>query len=321
MKTDDNSDFDMDDVHEAGDEVHGITPAPVAEIETQPIWARRNFLKAAALGTAAAALMGRARPSVAHVDSKSPCKAQDIELTGGAIVNEPCTCTAGGNFDAVAAFEVTNNNNATRKCIAIHLGDGSAPLSGQDFYLTVNPDGTGGSSISGNGTKQTMYAQLGKLPCNFSTECFAGSVIAFQTAQNQGDTACPTKPEEKYPGGQCRRQKVCIIGFSAGLECANSDCTDTSNAKCTVDCGGNLFLKATAAGFSSIDCEGKDYTFTVTDPDGTTVAKKTGSSPQCLTVAPTKSGTYTLTVTDCKGCTRTASKDITVSDIKATLTG
>ena len=320
MNTSDNFDFDMDDVHEAGDETHAITPAPVADIETQPIWARRAILKAAALGTATAVLVGKARPMLAHTDDKSSCKAGDIEVTGGAIVNEPCSCSANGTFEAIAAFEVTNKNNATRKCIALHLGDGAAPLSGKDFYLFTNPDGkTGSQSISGNGTKQTMYALLGTLPCNFGQECFPGSVVAFQTANNQSDTACPGTPETKYPGGQCRRQKICIIGFSAGLECANSDCSDTGNAKCTVGCGGNLFLKATATGFSNTDCEGQNYTFIVTDPDGKELANKTGSSPQCLTVAPTKSGKYTLTVKDCKGCSRTASQEITVSDIKVTL--
>src|SRR5829696_978061 len=59
MSTDDTSDFVTDDKHEAIDEANGITPAPVAESETQPIWARRTVLKAAALGTAAAALVSR----------------------------------------------------------------------------------------------------------------------------------------------------------------------------------------------------------------------------------------------------------------------
>ena len=59
VNTGDNSDFRTDDVHEAVDEANGITLAPVTEIETQPIWARRTVLKAAALGTAAAALVSR----------------------------------------------------------------------------------------------------------------------------------------------------------------------------------------------------------------------------------------------------------------------
>jgi len=59
VNTDDIFDFRTDDGHEAVDEAHGITPAPVTEIETQPIWARRTVLKAAALGTAAAALVSR----------------------------------------------------------------------------------------------------------------------------------------------------------------------------------------------------------------------------------------------------------------------
>ena len=57
MSTEEKADFSTEDVNEAIDEPNAITPAPLAESETQPIWARRSILKAAALGTAAAALI------------------------------------------------------------------------------------------------------------------------------------------------------------------------------------------------------------------------------------------------------------------------
>ena len=212
-----------------------------------PGWSRRSFLKAAALGTAAAALLGRsgdgglnlgASSALAHTDTKSSCTANDIEVSGGEIINEPCLCNGTTPFQAVARFLVTNNNNATRKCITLHLGAGGT-LGGRDYLLFDQYDPntgqvSGGSNISGNGTSKFMYAALGTLPCNFGTECYAGSVVAFQTAQNQSDTAC-AGPITKYPGGQCRRQEICIYGFDAALACS---------ANCQPDCGGTATLTA-----------------------------------------------------------------------------
>ena len=285
--------------------------APEAPTTTTTKWGlnRRKFLTAAALGTAAAAVLNRGS-ALAHTDTKSSCTAQDIEVSSGTIINEPCTCTPGGTFQAIAAFEVTNNNNARRKCITLHLGAGGT-FGGKDFLLTTNPSGIPSgtdSNISGNGTTQTMYAFLGTVSCNFGQECYPGSVIAFQTAQNQSDTACDG-PLQKYPGGQCRRQEICIVGFGATLTCVNN-CTDKTPTNCSVACGGTLSLLATATGGTA--GSNGTYTFTLKDPNGATVATKTGSSPQCFTVSNPINGQYELTVADSKGCTRTA-KSGTVS--------
>ncbi len=138
---------------------------PVAETEPKSGWNRRTFLKAAALGTAAAALLGRshldASSVLAHEDTKSSCTANDIEVTGGQIINEPCTCAEGGTFEAVAKFLVINQNNATRKCITLHLGPTGGSFGGKDFLLTTDPSGDptkGTSNIGGLGTSQFMYA-------------------------------------------------------------------------------------------------------------------------------------------------------------------
>lgn len=56
------------------------------------------------------------------------------------------------------------------------------------------------------------------------------------------------------------------------------------------------------------------YTFTVSGPGGFT-ATKTGTTPQCFTIPAPTSGTYTLTVTDSNGCTRTASTTVTVNNL------
>ena len=307
--------------------------APVTESEARPHWNRRTFLKAAALGTAAAALLGRsggdggglsfgAASALAHEDTKSSCTANDIEVSGGQIINEPCTCAEGGTFEAVAKFLVSNHNNATRKCITLHLGSGGT-FGSKDYLLTTDPSGDptkGTSNISGNGTSQFMYAKLGTVSCNFGKECYTNSVIAFQTAQNQSDTAC-AGPLQKYPGGQCRRQEICITGFSATLECVSGCGADATPTTCNVGCGGTLYLRASAVG--GTDGSNGTYTFTVTAPDGTTQYTLTGSSPQCFAITNPQKGTYTLSAADSKGCFRTAkSGNVVVNELaKPTLSG
>ena len=292
-----------------------VPNAPVEQAADTPTQAqpaggfhRRTFLKAAALGTAAAvAVRGGSLGSsaLAHNDTKSSCTANDIEVIGGQIINEPCTCTPGGTFEAVARFTVINQNNATRKCITLHFGGGGT-LSSKDVLLTTDSSGDpskGSSNIGGLGTVQTMYAKLGTLPCNFGQECYTNSVIAFQTAQNQSDSAC-AGPLTKYPGGQCRRQTICITGFSANLECVSGCGADAVPSNCNVGCGGTLYLRASAIG--GTDGSNGTYTFTLKDPDGNVVDTKTGSSPQCFAVTDPKAGTYTLEAKDSQGCSRTA---------------
>jgi hypothetical protein len=301
---------DDDFCPEETDEPVAAVPAQAVETPEESHLHRRAFLKAAALGGAAiGSLKLGALPGLAHTDTTSPCTAQDIEVSSGVIVNEPCTCTPGGTFPAVAAFTVTNNNNATRRCITLHMGTGGT-LAGQDFLLK---DASGSSEISGHGTTKVMFANLGTLPCNFGIQCYPGSVVAFQTSASRECTG----PLQQYPGGQCRRQEICIVGFSASLDCNPSTAAIDSN--CTVPCGGQITLRASAvggtAGATNI------FSFSIKDPDGTVVGTATGTSPQDITITATKSGTYTLTVTDSKGCTRTATVNLTTSSITASLTG
>src|SRR5262245_45149019 len=123
---------------------------------------RRGFLKAAGIGAAALGTMSiggaLSNASVsAHTDNKSSCTAGDIEVTGGQIINEPCGCTPGGTFPAIAQFTVRNDNNAKRLNITLHLGAGGT-LGGRDFVIRTGSDGVSGScSIGGNGTTQQMY--------------------------------------------------------------------------------------------------------------------------------------------------------------------
>jgi hypothetical protein len=304
--------------------VPGADPAP------DPAWSRRTFLKAAALGTAVAGslLLDRDRmgrlglggtAALANDLSTFPCTANDIDVSTGSVINEPCSCTAGGTFEAVVQFEVTNKNNASRYCITLHLNNGT------DVVLY---DKNGNSVISGF-TTQTMYGTFLKFPCNSGGTkiCFGDangvgrgkcdpgqcSTISFNTSANAD---CPN---DKPPGGQCRHIQVCVEGFGASLSCA-SGCGGTPStgpSYCSVECGKSLYLLATASGASQGATAGS-YTFTLTGPGGYT-ATKSGSSPQCFEVTAPQTGTYTLTVTDNKGCTRTATTSVTVQSIKASL--
>src|SRR5438105_12006245 len=99
MCTDDTNEFSTNGASEPADD----TSQPVGESQSRPGWSRRTFLKAAALGTAAAALINRGGdgglnfgPLAALADDLSGlnCTANDVRLVGpGIILNEQCNCT------------------------------------------------------------------------------------------------------------------------------------------------------------------------------------------------------------------------------------
>src|SRR5207302_11035748 len=110
MCTDDTNDYSTNGASEPADD----TSQPVAESQAKPGWNRRTFLKAAALGTAAAALINRVGdgglslgPLSALADDLSGlgCTANDVRIVGpGIVLNEPCDCT--GTFDANVQFHI-----------------------------------------------------------------------------------------------------------------------------------------------------------------------------------------------------------------------
>jgi hypothetical protein len=295
----------------------------VAEVTTKQSIGRRTLLKAAGVGATVAALAGRQSANPFASLAASPCTAGDIEVSNGVISNEPCTCS--GNFDAIASFQVRNDNNSTRKCITLILGPGGT-FGGRSFLLTTDPSGIPSgtnSNISGHGTTQTMYAHLGTLSCNFTSECYADSVVAFQTAQNSQDTAC-SGPLTRFPGGQCRRQTICITGFGIDVFCANSDCTSSgSTGPCTVACGGTLRIFAQATG-ASAGATGGTYTYKLfagPDTTGTLIDTKSGATA-CFSVAnpDPNVGTYTVAAYDSLGCFRAKSINVSVTQITGGIT-
>ena len=121
------SDF-CQDCHDDVDQPQ-ITPAPAVSLVRKPDLGRRTFLKAAALGTAAAALARTGSggfgfgPLSALADDLSTfqCTAGDVEIIGtGLIINEPCT-GCDGTFNAEVQFTVRNNASSDRTCITLHL--------------------------------------------------------------------------------------------------------------------------------------------------------------------------------------------------------
>jgi len=297
--------------------------APEAAADTPSKWGlnRRKFLTAAALGTAAAALLNKGADGLLHIGpltalandlSGNPCTAQDVTVAPQAfVINEPCTCS--GTFNATVQFTVTNNTGTSRYCVTLHIptGFGVPP---QDVVL---------GDIASN-TTQTMTGIVTGFPCNPSggqvcigspgsdgrRKCAANTCLTVAWNTSPG-AACPdTSP----PGGQCRHQRVCITGYGASLACVGNDCTTPGS--CDAPCGGSLHLLATVGGGVP------PYTYTLTGSDGTMqtfpTSGTTTDTSHCFTVTPTlASTTYTLTVTDSQPCSRTATAVVTSSPVAA----
>jgi len=301
--------------------------APEAATEATSKWGlnRRKFLTAAALGTAAAAMLNKGSGGSLHLGpasalandlSGNSCTAGDVEIVGsGIVVNEPCTCSPGGTFSAVVQFTVRNNTSTGRYCIALHLvPDGTVITQPTDLVLR---DANGSSTALGKSGGEsfhdtTMFATIPNFPCNAGLVCFgqAGVVrgkcapgtcttIAWNTSP--GAANC-TQADQSPPGGQCRHQQVCIQGFGAALVCKSG---------CTPTCGGTAVLTASVAGGSP------NYTFVLHANDGSAdqTFGPTSNTSHDFTVTVTQNTTYTLTVTDSQGCSRTATTSLSATPV------
>ena len=260
--------------------------------------------------------------------SNYPCTAGDVEIIGvGTVVNEPCSCTPGSMFEARVQFTVRNNTSTGRYCIALHLvPDGGVVTQPIDVILRdANGNSTAPGKSGGDRYKDTiMYGTIPNFPCNTGLVCFGSSgvtrgkcapntctTISWNTSP--GNAAC-TVADETPPGGQCRHQQVCIQGYGATLQCV---------ANCDVACGSSTTLRACVLG----PVNRGPYTLTVAGDDGSSQTQSTfgdASGTACVdfVVSPTKSPktTYTLTVTDKDGCTRTATTSVNVTPTTATIT-
>jgi hypothetical protein len=308
----------------------GLRAALTTEKREMPLGKTSKLLALATRSLIALAAMASlgARSAAANDLSDSPCTAEDVEIVGdGIVINEPCVCTPGGHFGATVQFTVRNNTSTNRYCISLHLvPDGVVITAPLDVVLhDVNGVSTAPGK-SGNAKYQdtVMYGMIADYPCNAGIVCFGqagvtrgkcspGQCTTISWNTNTGAAAC-TAADQNPPGGQCRHQQVCVIGFGATLQCT---------ANCSVVCGNTSTLQACVVGPTARG----PYTMTVAGDDGSSQTQSTFGDPSgttCVnfTVTPTKSPTttYTLTVTDKGGCTRTATATVSVSSTTPTLT-
>ena len=294
---------------------------PLDRIPKEPV-SRRGGLPAVAAAMLLVLGLG-ARPAAANDLSTSPCTAGDVEIVGtGLIVNEPCVCPVGGTFSATVQFVVRNNTSTGRYCVSLHLvPDGVVLTAPLDVVLH---DANGASTAAGR-YDTVMYGSIPGFPCATGMVCFGGSdllkgkcapggctTVSWNTSSGAG--TC-TGADQNPPGGQCRHQQVCIVGFGATLACATG---------CTATCGGSSTLSACVVAPMSRG----PFTLEVQGDDGSalqsqsTIGDASGTACVTFTVAPNKSPstTYTLTVRDKNGCTRTATASIGVTATSLTLT-
>ena len=255
--------------------------------------------------------------ALADDHSTDPRTAGDINVgETGIILNEPCSCTPGGRFDAVVQFSATNTTGTGRYCIALHLPAAGGVVQ-QDviLYTTVacalSGGGTGCSSTVPANRTIPMYGLIKGVPCSageicFSTgtptnrgKCAAGAcvTVAFSTTPNAAGCALDANGQApNFPNGQCRHQQICIIGYGA-----------------TLTCGGTAVLRATVAGGKS------PYVFTLAGSDGSLqtylTSGTTTDTSHDFSVTVTQDTDYTFTVTDSTGCKRTATTSLSATPV------
>jgi hypothetical protein len=321
MCTGENDDF----CPELPDEPGETTTAVMEDGVTTPLH-RRTFLKAAALGTAAAALFNKGvslgpLTTYANVLSNVNCTANDVRISGpGIVINEPCNCT--GTFNAQVRFTLINNTGTDRYCVTVHLCPGTSSTGqqfpAQDIVIgTVSP-----------GT-HNLIATIPNYPCGAGTICFGAAGSGVDGGFAKGETCpagqcctviswnvrandpCP-QPHADIIKSKCRAQQVCIVGRGrATLDC--NPATSAIDANCSIPCGTKTKLRLCTTSSSSLG----PFTFAL--PGGTPVA---GAPAGCqdFEVGPlTATTTFTGTVTDKDGCQSSASATVTVQAVASAL--
>ncbi|HEX6508014.1 MAG TPA: twin-arginine translocation signal domain-containing protein [Chloroflexota bacterium] len=303
--------------------------APIDSGMPRSGFSRRTFLKAAALGTAAAALLNRdalgnldfgATSAFADDLSSLGCTANDVQLTGaGRILNEPCNCAPGSPFTASVAFPIFNNASSSRNCVELHLCPATATITGSTSTSTVTFSNTGfvplTDSIPGK-TTATVTATLSWF-CGAGDVCFGSPV----TLGGGGNPICPTGacctvitwrvPGEdtncsntiRFIKSKCGMPgQVCIVGRSAALGCA-------TNGNCSPTCGGVSTLVASQTGGTG------PYIFSLTGDGSQTVSSSIGATVS-FTVTTSTTTTYTVKANS-GDCTRTLTTALTATPLGA----
>lgn len=316
---------------------------------------RRTFLKAAALGTAAAAFLGSGAFDNAGKDievagkrihigsltalandlSNFPCEANDFIVGEGVVLNLGDICTTCENGSAtgtaIVQFPVNSTQNATRKCITLHLPDGTdIVLRNTAAEAQAN---SGNSFFSGSGSG-FMYANIPNFPCNpTGPVCFGSAneptrgkcsgpgvcaTVAWDTTNTQVLNCTQAQINQSPPKGQCRHQQICILGFGATLSCVSG---------CPATCGGNVTLQAHIVGPPSTS-----YSLVLSNNLNNTTQTKTLTTDASgegnvsfdpVQVSQTETFTLTATVTsgNLQGCIRHSSFTVPVTPITITAAG
>jgi hypothetical protein len=157
---------------------------------------------------------------------------------------------------------------------------------------------------------QVCFGQAGTV----TGKCDAGTCTTISWSTTGNNAGCTTG-DQSPPGGQCRHQQVCVVGFGATVKCTNN---------CNVVCGQTSTLQACAVGPASR----APYSLSLAGSDGSsygpqsTFVDQNGNACVNFTVSPTLAPrtTYTVTVTDKNGCVRTDTTSVGVAPTTVTLT-
>jgi hypothetical protein len=280
-------------------------------------FSRRSFLKAAALGTAAAALMNRGglelgpasalAGAAGCVDlSGNPCTANDVNITCAVEITNPCSCTS-GTFTAQVKTCVQNNTSTGRYCVQLNLPPGSLGTSQTNVVCVILSNATGGGSTANPGPN-TMTGSIPNFPCSAGLITVNNATIGWSTASGSATCTIPTF----VPGGQCHRQTIQFVNFQASLSCGNG----TQN--CTAPCTGLATLTACVIADSTETPVSLTLTNNASLPTltATITAGQLTNFSACHDFSPatlTQNTTFTLSATDAQGCTRTAQKTVAFS--------
>ena len=285
---------------------------------------RRTFLKAAALGAAAAAVVGRsgggslrlgASSVSAHPLSQFQCTANEVRILGtGLVINEPCNCT--GTFNATVLFNVQNIANSARNCITLHL----CPVTLPDGTVFDPGDIVLQGSIPGK-TTQVMTGMINNFPCGAGLICF-GTAVEEGRGRCELGTCCSTItwgvpgqdtcPPNRFISSKCRHQQICIQG--RGTTTIDCDLTTSGvQSNCAAPCGATVTLRVCTTNPAGLG------PFTYTLSDGQSFGSTADTCHDFVVGPITEDTTFTATVTDKDGCAKSAEVTLTTTAIDTPL--
>ena len=230
-------------------------------------------------------------------------------------LNEPCTCT--GTFNATVAVRREERHGTSRYCIALHI-----PAGQRHTRRRLHPQTSTRTAAALARCRPAMHTMFGffpNFPCNTGGDtvcvgpfdssgnptvvrgkCAANTCATLAWTTSPNAAGCTTA-DQSPPGGQCRHQGICIIGFGVSLDCDTSE--DEVQTSCAVDCGASATLRATVdrrhravsptASERAPALAVTSRRWSATRPSGLRMPRS-----HDFTVTPTETTTYTVMVQD-----------------------